>query len=150
MRIVLRADIDKVGKRGDIVEVADGFARNYLIPRGEALLATRGIAAQAAAMRASRDRTDAKNRSAAEEIARRLVAVTLRMDVRAGAEGKLFGSVSSGDLIAELQRQADISVERKQLDLREPLKTVGAHAVPVRLHPDVQVVLNVELNASEE
>ena len=149
MKIVLREDIDKVGKRGDIVEVSDGFARNFLIPRNHAIVATRGITAQAASMRAARDRADAKNRQSAEEIARKLVGISLRIEARSGAEGKLFGSVTNMDVIEALKEQSSLEIDRKQIEMHEPIRSVGEHHVPVKLHADVHVSLAVEVIGTE-
>src|SRR6202012_3226956 len=93
MRIVLRSDLDHVGKRGDIVDVADGYARNFLLPKGDAILATRGATSQANAMRRARDLKDARDRDAAEQIARTLVPLVFRITARSGPGGRLFGSI---------------------------------------------------------
>ena len=98
MRVVLRSDVAHLGKRGDIREVADGYARNYLLPKGHAIVAGTGLEAQATAMRRARDRRDARDREAAEALARLLVPEVIRIPARAGAEGKLFGSVTVGRL----------------------------------------------------
>src|SRR5438477_4277490 len=95
----MRADVEGVGKKGDVLDVADGFARNYLIPRGHAIKATPGVQAQAAAMRRSRDLKDAKDREGAEVVARTLVPMVFKVEARSGAEGKLFGSVTAADVI---------------------------------------------------
>jgi len=105
MKVVLRTDLDKVGKRGDIVDVADGFARNFLLPKGHAILASSGVASQANAMRRARDLKDAKDRESAEVIARKLVPMVIRIPARAGSgdQAKLFGSITTGksaDIIA--------------------------------------------------
>src|SRR5579862_6925606 len=99
MRVVLRSDLDKVGKRGDIVDVADGYARNFLLPKGHAIVATKGVSAQAGAMRRARDLRDAKDRESAEVVARTLVPMVIRIPARAGAGGKLFGSVTTADIV---------------------------------------------------
>lgn len=150
MKVVLRSDIDKVGKRGDIVDVADGFARNYLIPRGAAMVATKGITGQANAMRTSRDKADAKDREAAESVAKKLVGTTVRISARSGAEGKLFGSITNQDIAAALKEQAGVELQRKQIEQHEPLKELGSHGVPVKLHSDVHVTLNVEVVSEGE
>ena len=150
MKIVLRNDLDKVGKRGDIVDVSDGFARNYLIPRGQAFLATDGITSQATAMRTARDRADAKSRGAAEDIAKKLVSAKVKIEARAGAEGKLFGSVTNTEIVEALQKQASITVDRKQIEGHENIRTLGEHSVPVKLHTDVRVALNVEIVSASE
>src|SRR3954454_5789116 len=97
MQVVLRADVANVGKKGDIIEVADGHARNFLLPRGLAMKATPGVQQQGPAMRRSRDVKAARDREAAEVVARRLVPMVIRVPARAGTEGRLFGSVTSAD-----------------------------------------------------
>ena len=110
MKLVLRTDVDQVGKKGDIVDVADGYGRNYLVPKGLAFKATDGVAAQAASMRKSRDLRDAQDRSAAEEIAKKLVPQVVPITARAGAEGKLFGSVTTADLAEAITAQTGVEV----------------------------------------
>ncbi len=149
MQVVLRSDVDKVGKRGDIIDVADGFARNFLIPRGHAIKATKGIAEQAKAMRASRDKADVKNKEAAQATAAKLVDASLRIEARAGVEGKLFGSVTNHEIADAILEQLSIDVDRRQIDIHEHLKTLGDHQVPIRLHPDVQVSLAVVIVAAK-
>src|SRR3954463_5953953 len=96
MKIVLRADVANLGKKGDILDVADGHARNYLLPKGLAMKAPSGVESQATAMRRSRDIKDARDREAAETVARTLVPVVIRITAKAGAEGRLFGSGTAG------------------------------------------------------
>jgi large subunit ribosomal protein L9 len=145
MRVVMRTDVDGVGKKGDIVEVADGFARNYLIPRGRAFKATAGVQVQADAMRRSRDLKDARDREAAETVARKLVPVVITIPAKAGAEGKLFGSVTVADVVAAVEAQAGVCLDRRRVHLDEPIRSVGTHEVPVRLHPEVQFRVTVEV-----
>ena len=145
MRIVMRADVDNVGKKGDIVEVADGFARNYLIPKGRAIVATKGVQSQADAMRRSRDKKDARDREAAENVARMLVPVVIRIAARAGAEGRLFGSVTSTDVAEAVQAQSGVELDRRRIHLDEPIRSLGSHEVPVKLHADVEFRLTVEV-----
>jgi large subunit ribosomal protein L9 len=145
MKVVLRSDLDSLGKRGDIVEVADGYARNALLPQRKAIPATKGITEQAAAMRRSRDVKDAKAREGAEAIARRLVPIEFRVTARAGREGRLFGSVTMSDLVALVEQETGIVLDRHRLLSEEPIKTVGTHAVWVRLHPEVEFQLTVEV-----
>ncbi len=148
MKVILRADVDRVGKKGDILDVADGFARNYLVPQGLALKASPGAAAQAAAMRRARDIRDARDREGAEVVARQLVPTVIRIPVRAGSEGRLFGSITSADVVAAVQEQTGIELERRRLHLDEPIKTVGVHEIPVKLHTDVEFRITVEAVAS--
>ena len=148
MKLLLRSDVDGVGKKGDLVEVADGFGRNYLLPKGFAVKASPGVEAQAAAMRRSRDLRDAADRSAAEEIAKTLVPAVISLTARASGEGKLFGSVTAGDVVDAVREQTGIELERRHLVLDEAIKTTGTHAVPAKLHSDVQFQITVEVSAS--
>jgi large subunit ribosomal protein L9 len=145
MRIVLRTDLDNLGKRGDIREVADGYARNYLLPKGHAIVASPGVEAQADAMRRARDLRDARDREAAETVARRLVPQVIRIPARAGAEGKLFGSVTAADVVDAVAEQAGVELDRRKLRLEEPIKSLGTHEVPVKLHGDVEFRVTVEV-----
>src|SRR5580658_7897132 len=115
MKVVLRGDIAGIGKRGDIVDVSDGFARNHLVPSGQAIVASEGITTQAASMRRARDFKDARDRESAETVAQRLVPMTISISARAGREGKLFGSVTSTDVLEAVSEQAGISIDRHSL-----------------------------------
>ena len=145
MKVVLRADVDAVGKKGDILDVSDGFARNYLIPKGKAIVATDGVVSQAAAMRRSRDLRDAKDRESAEVVARTLVPAVIRIPAKAGAEGKLFGSVTAADIAGAVQAQTGVDLDRRKLHLDEPIKTLGTHQVVVKLHNDVEFPVTLEV-----
>jgi large subunit ribosomal protein L9 len=147
MKLVLRSDVKGVGKKGDIVEVADGFGRNYLQPRGLAFQATDGVVAQAASMRRARDLRDASDRAAAEEIARTLVPKVITIVARSGSEGRLFGSVTSGDVIEAVAAQTRIELDRRKVHMDDHIKTLGTHSVPVKLHSDVQFAVTVEVVA---
>jgi large subunit ribosomal protein L9 len=145
MRVVLRSDVDHVGKRGDIVDVADGFARNYLLPKGHAIVATNGVTAQANAMRRARDLRDAKDREAAELVARTLVPIVIRIPARVGSGGRLFGSVTAADVVDAVATQAKVNLDRRKIHLDEPIKSAGTHEVPVKLHSDVEFRVTVEV-----
>ncbi|HVV35092.1 MAG TPA: 50S ribosomal protein L9 [Acidimicrobiales bacterium] len=148
MKVVLRSDIDNVGKRGDLVEVADGFARNLLIPSGQAIAATAGIQQQADAMRRRRDLADAKDREAAEVVARTLVPAVIQIKAKAGAEGKLFGSVTPADIVEAIKAQTGIELDRRKLGQHEPIKNLGTHEIPVQLHSDVKFQITLEVASS--
>lgn len=148
MKIVLRADVTDIGKKGDIVEVADGYGRNYLLPKGLAFAATGGVADQAAKMRKSRDLRDATERAAAEEVAKTLVPKVITITHRAGADGKLFGSVTATEIADAVASQAGIELNRRKLHLDEPIRTVGSHLVPAKLHADVEFPITVEVVAT--
>ena len=143
--MILRSDVADVGKKGDILDVADGFARNYLVPKGLALRATNGNVQQAAAMRRARDLRDAKDRGAAEEVARVLVPAVITVKAKAGTEGRLFGSVTSTDVATAVQDQTGIELDRRKLQLDEPIKSVGTHQIPTKLHPDVEFAITIEV-----
>ena len=147
MRVVLRSDLDKLGKRGDIVEVSDGYARNFLLPKGHAIAATRGVQAQANSMRRARDLKDAKDRESAETVARTLVPMVIRIPARAGSgdQAKLFGSITASDIAEAVAEQAKVTLDRRRLHLEEPIKTLGTHEVPVKLHSDVEFRVTVEV-----
>lgn len=145
MRVVLRSDLPTLGKRGDICEVADGYGRNYLLPKGLAIAATNGVEAQANAMRRSRDLRDAREREAAETVARALVPVVIRIPAKAGTEGRLFGSVTAADVVSAVAEQTPVTLDRRRLQLDEPIKTLGTHEVPVKLHSDVEFRVTVEV-----
>ncbi|MGH9070968.1 MAG: 50S ribosomal protein L9 [Acidimicrobiales bacterium] len=148
MRVVLRADVGGLGKRGDVVEVADGYARNYLIPGALAMSATPGIAAQAAAMRRSRDVKDTRAREGAEAVARQLVPAVIRVSARAGSGGKLFGSVTAADVTEAVAAQTGIDLDRRRLVIDEPIRSLGVHEVPVKLHSEVEFRVTLEVVAS--
>jgi large subunit ribosomal protein L9 len=141
-RIILRSDIDKLGKRGDIVEVSDGHFRNYLRPRGLAIVATDGAVSQAAAMRRARDLRDAHDRESAQTVATALVAKTITIPVKAGGEGRLYGSVTSADIAAAIEEQSGITIDRKKLTV-PAIKTTGEYQVSVKLHSAVEFPVTV-------
>jgi large subunit ribosomal protein L9 len=144
MKVILRSDLERVGKRGDIIDVADGFGRNYLLPRGLAFKATDGTVEQAAKMRRARDLRDASDREAAQTIASRLVPKVITITAKAGSEGRLFGSVTAADVAAAVAEQAGITLDRKHLDV-DPIKSVGQHSVTAHLHSDVSFPIIVEV-----
>lgn len=145
MKVILRADVANVGKRGDVLVVADGYARNYLVPRRLAMRATEGALAQAGAMRRSRDLRDASDRAAAEDIARRLVSAVINIPARAGSGGKLFGSVTTVDVADAVQSQTGVELDRRKMHLEEPIRELGTHRVLVKLHADVEFPVTVEV-----
>jgi large subunit ribosomal protein L9 len=148
MKVVLRSDVDGVGRRGDIVEVAGGFARNYLLPQGRAMVATDGVVAQAAAMRRSRDLREARDREAAQTQAQVLAGAVLRIEARAGSAGRLFGSVGVADVAEAAQAQKGVALDRRHVVLEEPIKAVGSYEVPIHLFADVATVMTVEVVAA--
>lgn len=147
MKVVLRADVDQVGKKGDVVDVADGYARNFLVPGGLAFKASQGAQSQADAMRRSRDIRDAAERTAAEDVARQLVPQVITITARAGGEGKLFGSVTALDVVEAVQAQTGIELDRRKVHLEDSIREVGTHRVNVKLHSEVVFPVTVEVTA---
>lgn len=146
MKLILRSDQKGLGKRGDIVEVADGYARNFLLPKGHAFKASDGAAAQAVAMRRARDLRDSQDRESAQTVASALVAKTFTIAVKAGTEGRLFGSVTSADVAAAVEAQAGVVLDRKKLHI-DHVKTTGVYQVAAKLHHDVEFPITVEVVA---
>ena len=147
VRVILRRDVESVGKRGDILEVTDGYARNFLLPKGLAMKATAGAESQAASMRRARDVKDARDRGAAEEVATRLVPAVITIRAKAGSEGRLFGSVTAADVVEAVAAQTGIELERRRLHLDESIKSIGTHQVTAKLHADVEFPITVEVVA---
>jgi large subunit ribosomal protein L9 len=147
MQVILRNDLDGLGKRGDIVEVSDGHARNYLLPKGLALKATAGAVDQAAKMRRARDLRDASDRDAATTIATTLVPKVITIAAKAGSEGKLFGSVTTADIVVAIEEQTGIKLDRKSVQLDEPIKSLGEHTATASLHHAVSFPIRVEVVA---
>lgn len=145
MRLILRADVLNVGNKGDVVEVTNGYGRNYLLPRGLAFVASTGAAAQAEGMRRSRNVKDAAARSAAEDVAKSLVSSPVTITARVGTDDKLFGSVTAADIADAVNTQTGVEIDRKQLHLSEPIRTVGTHIVPLKLHAEVEFPVTVEV-----
>ena len=143
MQVVLRSDQVNLGKRGDIVEVADGYARNFLLPKGHAIVATQGIKAQAEAMRRARDIKDRKAREGAEELARRMVGAELALMGNAAHEGKLYGSVGIAEILEALKDAFGVDLDRRAIKLEEPIREIGSHDVAVILHPEVQITVTI-------
>ncbi len=149
MKLLLRSDVSGVGNKGDVVDVADGYARNYLVPRGLAIAATAGVERQAESMRRSRKVRDEADRAAAEDVARLLVPVVVSIRERAGAEGKLFGSVTTAEVVDAVRDQFGVELDRKTLHIDEPIREIGTHGVQARLHSEVQFQITVEVSAAD-
>ena len=148
MKVILRADVDQVGKRGDLVDVSDGHARNHLIPKGLAMRATPDAEAQAQHMRMAREVRDTKAVEAAQEVATRLVPQVIHITAKAADNGHLFGSVSEGEIATAVQEQTEVELDRKVILIDDPIKTVGTHYVMARLHHEVQFPITIEVEAA--
>jgi large subunit ribosomal protein L9 len=147
MKIVLREDVDNLGIKGDLVEVADGYARNYLVPRGLALPASKGVVKQAEAMRRNREVREQRLRETAAGLAKQLAGKAVEVKARAGEGGKLFGSVTSADIADAIGAQLGVDLDRKVVELAEPIKELGDLEVVVRLHAEVAPTVAVSVVA---
>jgi large subunit ribosomal protein L9 len=137
VKVVLRQDVDHLGHKGDVLDVADGYARNFLVPRGLAMRANRGAITQATAMRRNREARDRREREAAEALAVKLRGKRIEITARAGEGGRLFGSVTTADVADALQVQLGVEIDRRRVQLDEPVKELGEVELSVRLHTDV-------------
>jgi large subunit ribosomal protein L9 len=147
MKVILRSDLDGLGKRGDIVEVADGYARNFLLPKSHAIAASDGAIEQAGRMRRARDQRDASARDAATTIASTLVPKVIRVEAKAGPEGKLFGSVTAADVVAAVKAETGIDIDRHDVHV-DVIKTVGQHTATASLHADVSFPITIDVVAA--
>lgn len=142
MEVILRHAVENLGKPGDVVKVKNGYARNYLLPHNLAYEATPGNLKRIQQERARLEAAESQRRDAAQEIATKLEQVSLTFSARVGEEGKLFGSVTGADIAQQLEQQG-FRIEKRQIDLHEPIKSLGVYRVPVRLHADVKPEIRV-------
>lgn len=149
MKVILREDVDKLGRMGDLVNVADGYARNFLLPRNMAALATtKNIKSLEHEKRVIADRVK-KEKMAAEEEAKKISAVSVSIPVQVGEEGKLFGSVTSKDIADAIAAQG-FEIDKRRIQLEKPIKEIGTFMVPFKVHHDVTAQVKVEVIKSEE
>ena len=142
MEVILRQSVEKLGNPGDLVKVSNGYARNYLLPRGIAVEATPGNVRRIEQERERLEAAESTRRESAQGLANKLEEVSLTFSARVGEEGKLFGSVTSADIVEQLHAQG-FEIEKRQIDLNEPIKALGVYRVPVRLHADVKPEIKV-------
>ena len=148
MKVLLRQDISGVGRRGDIVSVSSGHARNFLLPRGLAIAATDGAVVQATSMRRARDLREAADRESAQAIVAELAKRTIQVQAKAGSEGRLFGSVTASDIAQAVSAQSGITLERKSIEIASPIRTVGDHNVTVELFAGITGTISLSVSAS--
>ena len=143
MKVMLTKDVVNVGIAGEIKDVADGYGRNFLIPRKMAVVAGRGAEVEARRIRDTAARREAKERDEAQELAEQIGNKTVVVRLRVGAEDKVFGAITSEDIALALRQQQQVEVDRRKIDLKEPIKQLGEHVVPLRLHRDVEANINL-------
>ncbi|MCH2415189.1 MAG: 50S ribosomal protein L9 [Acidimicrobiales bacterium] len=146
MKVLLRSDVDGLGRTGDIVEVASGHARNFLLPRGLAVVASSGVTAQAEAMQKKRALKAIEDKSDAEEIVSRLDGIIIQISANASEAGKLFGSVGVAEISQALQDQVGLEIDRKDIS-GETAKEVGTHQFTLHLHPEVEMQVTVDVQS---
>jgi len=149
MKIILQKPVDKLGSPGDIVEVADGYARNYLMPRGMAVKATKGGVRHVGSLKRAHTSRTNQAKAEAEQVAARLLATPITIEAHAGEEGKLFGSVTTSDIAEAIDKQATIRVDRHDVHLTEPIRSVGTHEVRVHLFAEVDPVITITVEGTE-
>ena len=145
MKLILKENIKKIGNIGDIVEVSDGFARNFLIPKEKAMLYTKGNFKQVEHLKKKDSEKIEKELVEAKELAEKINLISLQVKVKSGKEGKLFGSVTNKEIAEILLKENNIELDRKKIDLKEPLKKLGIHEVSINLYKDVNASIKVDL-----
>lgn len=147
MRIILQRPVEKLGAPGDVLEVADGYARNFLIPKGMAAPASKGAIRHAARLRQAHEKRVKATLEEATATAQRLSAATVRVSAKAGEGGRLFGSLPAHTLAQEIENATGVAVDRRHIDLGESIRSLGTHEISIHLHPDVAATVTVEVVA---
>jgi len=148
MKLILTQEVTGLGAPGDVVEVAGGYGRNYLVPRGLAMRWTRGAEKQIELIQRARSAREIRGLDDAKVAAGRLASLRVRLETRAGGGGRLFGSVSPADIAAAVKAAGGPELDRRRIEIKNPIKTIGAHQVTVRLHPEVTATLDVEVTGA--
>ncbi len=143
MKVILQADVKTLGKKGQVIEVAEGYGRNYLLPRGLAIEATGGNIKILAQQQAADAQKKSKELAAAQDLASRLEKVQLVIKTKMGESGRLFGSVTSKEISDVLQQSHGIVLDKRKVELKEPIKSLGEYELNVKIHPEVQASLKV-------
>ena len=139
MEVILQQDVKGLGKKGDVVKVADGYGRNFLLPRGLAVPATAGNLKQVDLEKESQKQKRERELKEAQEVAARIQGQKLQIATKVGESGKLFGSITSQEIAERLKKQYKVEIDKRKIELEEPIKSVGKHQVKIRIHPQVQV-----------
>jgi large subunit ribosomal protein L9 len=148
MKLILTQEVDGLGAPGEVVEVAGGYGRNYLVPRGLAMRWTRGAEKQIDSISRARTVREIRGLDDARDAASRLGSLPVRLQRRAGGGGRLFGSISPADIAAAVLAAGGPELDKRRIEIKNPIKTVGAHQVAIRLHPEVRATLDIEVEAS--
>ncbi|MDQ7092486.1 50S ribosomal protein L9 [Desulfosporosinus sp. PR] len=147
MKVILQADVKGTGKKGQVYEVADGYARNFLFPKKLAIEATTGNMQDISHKKAAEDRRKIKEKEEAAALGSKLNALQIEVKTKTGEGGRLFGSVTSKEIAEVLKKQYGFEVDKRKLELKDPIKALGSYEVPVKIHPDVTAKLQVHVSA---
>lgn len=145
MKLILLSEVADLGKKGDLVDVSDGYARNYLLPRHKAIKATAGALAQAESLRTAREEAERAAKEEATRVASQLAGIRVVLAAQAGDEGKLYGSVGVGDVVEGIAKFTGVTLDRKNIDLASPIRAIGLHEVWVKLHPEVEFPVTLDV-----
>lgn len=145
MKLILTSDVDPLGKRGDVVDVADGYARNFLLPQKLAIKANAGALEQAEAVRQARIEAERRAKETAENIATQLVGSRVVLAAQAGDEGQLYGSIGVADIVEGIQRFTGIELERNLIEIDSPIRAIGLHEILIKAHPEVEFPLTLDI-----
>jgi large subunit ribosomal protein L9 len=148
MKIILTQEVSGLGAPGDIVEVRDGYGRNYLLPQGFAIAWSKGAEKQVAVIQRARSAREIRDLDHANEVKAQLAGLDVRLAARAGDGGRLFGSVTPADIASAIKASGGPEVDKRRIELGSPIKTLGAHETSVRLHPEVAAKVNIEVVAA--
>lgn len=149
MKLILKQEVAGLGGPGDLVDVADGYGRNFLLPQGKAMLATKGAEKQIAAIRRAREVRDVRDLGTARDLAAQLGGLTVTLTARAGDGGRLFGSVTTADVADAVTRAGGPKLDKRRIVLDQPIKAVGTHTVTVKVHPEVDATVSLEVVAQK-
>ena len=145
MKLILQQEVAGLGSAGDVVEVKDGYGRNYLIPRGAAIRWTRGAEKQIESIRKAREAREIRDIDTAESVQRQLETLTVQLQVRAGESGRLFGAVTPADIASAVKSSGGPDVDKRRIEVGNPIKTLGVHQVAIRLHDEVAAKVTVNV-----
>lgn len=148
MKVILKADVKALGKKGQVFEVSDGYARNFLFPKGLAVEATSGNLSDLASKKANEEKKKEKEKQDAQALAEKLKALSVEIITKSGEGGRLFGSVTNKEIAEALKAKFGIDVDRRKLELKEPIKALGTFNVHAKLHPEVTAQFQVHVKAS--
>ena len=148
MKLILTQDVANLGAPGDVVEVKDGYGRNFLVPQGLAIVATRGAEKQVATIKRAREVREVRDVSSAKEIQTQLASLEVRLPARSGDGGRLFGSITTSDVVEAVAKAGGPKLDRRMVTLPAPIKALGNHTATVKVHPEVEATLTVQVVAA--